>query len=145
MNRYIAGAAFMFFYQAFVFAETGSIEVLINGFRNSNGKAVLCLFSKAKGFPEKYNLAEMFLFAKIKEDKSKVILKDIAYGSYAVSLFHDENDNNKLDTNFWGVPKEGVGVSNNAKGSFGPPKYQDALFEFNSKNKVIEIKIEYIK
>jgi uncharacterized protein (DUF2141 family) len=54
---------------------------------------------------------------------------DIPPGEYALALFHDENSNYELDQNFFGIPKEGFGFSNNAMGNFGPPSYQDAKFE----------------
>ena len=38
---------------------------------------------------------------------------DLPAGVYAVSVFHDENMNQKLDKNFVGVPKEEYGASNN--------------------------------
>ncbi len=50
-------------------------------------------------------------------------------GNYAVNLFHDKNNNSRLDTGIFGIPKEGWGVSNDAKGSFGPPKFEDMLFK----------------
>ncbi|MDX5950255.1 DUF2141 domain-containing protein, partial [Azospirillum brasilense] len=47
-------------------------------------------------------------------------------GTYAVQSFHDENQNLELDRNFLGLPKEGVGFSNDAPMRFGPPRYADA-------------------
>ncbi|MEH6580342.1 MAG: DUF2141 domain-containing protein [Halioglobus sp.] len=49
-------------------------------------------------------------------------------GQYAISIYHDSNDNGELDTNFIGIPKEPVALSNNARPKFGPPKYEDAVF-----------------
>jgi uncharacterized protein (DUF2141 family) len=49
-------------------------------------------------------------------------------GNYAVSVHHDDNDNDKMDTNFIGIPKEPIGLSNGAVAKFGPPKYKDAVF-----------------
>lgn len=49
-------------------------------------------------------------------------------GDYAISAIHDENDNKKLDKSFIGMPTEGVAFSNNAKISFGPPKFEKARF-----------------
>lgn len=49
-------------------------------------------------------------------------------GEYAVSIFHDRNNNGELDTNFIGMPKEPIAMSNNARPKFGPPKYEDAVF-----------------
>jgi uncharacterized protein (DUF2141 family) len=45
-------------------------------------------------------------------------------------LFHDANENGELDTNFLGLPKEAYAFSNNAKVTFGPPKFEKAMFEF---------------
>jgi uncharacterized protein (DUF2141 family) len=49
-------------------------------------------------------------------------------------MFHDENDNNKMDNNFLGIPIEDYGCSNNAKGFMGPPKWIDAKFEVSDKS-----------
>jgi uncharacterized protein (DUF2141 family) len=53
----------------------------------------------------------------------------VASERYAVSVFHDENSNGKLDRNLLGIPREGVGASNNAVGHFGPLKFDDAAFQ----------------
>jgi uncharacterized protein (DUF2141 family) len=45
-----------------------------------------------------------------------------------VAVFHDENGNGKLDTNFLGIPREGVGVSNNKLRKLGPPTWEDSKF-----------------
>ena len=49
-------------------------------------------------------------------------------GTYAIGIFVDANYNNEMDRNFFGVPKEQYGFSNDAKGSFGPPSFKDASF-----------------
>ena len=49
-------------------------------------------------------------------------------GTYAIGIFVDKNYNNKMDRNLFGVPKEQFGFSNNAKGNFGPPSFEDASF-----------------
>ena len=49
-------------------------------------------------------------------------------GKYAFRFFHDENSNGKLGTNWLGIPNEGFGFSNNAKGTFGPPAFEKTVF-----------------
>ena len=51
------------------------------------------------------------------------------FHGYAIRYFHDENNNDELDTNFIGIPKEGFGFSNDAFGKFGPKKFKEWLFE----------------
>lgn len=57
---------------------------------------------------------------------------ELPEGTYAIGLFVDTNDNNKLDRNFFGIPKEQYGFSNDAKGSFGPPSFKKASFTISS-------------
>ncbi len=57
-----------------------------------------------------------------------VLVKGLEPGVYAFALHHDINDNGKLDTGLFGMPSEPYGFSNNAKGSMGPPKFEQAKF-----------------
>jgi uncharacterized protein (DUF2141 family) len=68
------------------------------------------------------------MLAKVDGEEVSVVLDSVAPGKYAVSLFHDENDNGKLDTGAFGIPTEKTGFSNNAKGTYGPPKFDDCKF-----------------
>ena len=65
-------------------------------------------------------------------------------GEYAFSIFYDENDNGELDTNFIGIPREPVAISNNARPRFGPPKYKDAVFNLGSEALTQQINIKAI-
>jgi uncharacterized protein (DUF2141 family) len=73
-----------------------------------------------------------------------VSLKDVPHGTYAVSVIHDEDGDGKLDTSWLGIPREGVGVSMNAKGKAGPPKYKDAKFVLDAAEKKLKIKVRYL-
>ena len=53
---------------------------------------------------------------------------ELEAGTYSIGFFIDKNDNEKLDTNFLGVPKEQFGFSNDAMGRFGPPSFEAASF-----------------
>jgi uncharacterized protein (DUF2141 family) len=68
---------------------------------------------------------------------------DVQPGTYAIAVFHDENSNGKLDSNFIGIPREGTGASNNAKGHMGPPKFDDAAFRYAGGRLELKITIEY--
>ena len=69
----------------------------------------------------------------------------IGPGTYAVAVFHDENSNGKLDTNFLGIPREGVGASNGARGHLGPPKFDAATFRFPGGRLDLKITINYFR
>ena len=61
-------------------------------------------------------------------------------GIYAIKVLVDNNDNGKIDLNFFGIPKEQFGFSNNVRGILGVPKFEKASFKLSS-NKKIEIKL----
>ncbi|MEH6591370.1 MAG: DUF2141 domain-containing protein [Halioglobus sp.] len=65
-------------------------------------------------------------------------------GDYALSIFFDANGNDDMDTNFIGIPKEPVAMSNNARPKFGPPKYKDAVFTLGEEVVVQQITIKAI-
>ncbi|WP_435416225.1 DUF2141 domain-containing protein [Polaribacter aestuariivivens] len=116
---------------------TFDLTVNISGLSSNKGKVLIALYNEEGQFLKKRFKGGM---SKITDKKVTYTLKDIPKGEYAVSFFHDENDNNKMDTNFFGIPKEDYGCSNNAKGFMGAPKYKDAKFQL-SKNQTINIKI----
>ncbi len=68
--------------------------------------------------------------APIKDGQATCVFAGLAPGTYAMAAFHDENQNAKLDTNFLGIPREGVCASNQARGVMGPPKWKNALFVY---------------
>lgn len=73
--------------------------------------------------------------------KGMVTLKieDMPSGEYALAIFHDENGNDELDTNWLGIPKEKVAFSKAKMKTFGPPKYKECAFNVTSD---FEISIE---
>src|SRR6266852_2483022 len=86
------------------------IHVEISGLRNDKGQVLCALFSSADAFPKKADKAVARLTVKIAERQATCDFSGVAAGTYAVSVVHDENSNCKLDTNFIGVPREGVGA-----------------------------------
>jgi uncharacterized protein (DUF2141 family) len=100
----------------------GVIHMEIEGLRSDKGEVRCALYTSAKGFPKDATAAQ----ARAPSSASgKHVVCDFAQvkpGTYAISVHHDEHSNGKLDTNFVGIPKEGVGSSNDAKGHMGPPE-----------------------
>lgn len=99
------------------------------------GEIAIGIFNKEDGFLINGN-----------EYKSKVIkvngntvhceFKDLPDGNYAVAVFHDENMDKKLNTNFIGIPKESYGFSNNFKPIISKPKFSDTQFGLYSDKKI---------
>jgi uncharacterized protein (DUF2141 family) len=119
--------------------------IQLEGIRNAKGSIVLCVWNSAGAFPncEKGKPVARQSVAAATAGSVPVVFRNIAPGTIAVSAFHDENDNGRFDTNFVGMPLEGVGLSNNPKMGFGPPKYRSATFTPRA-GTVVRIKMGYL-
>jgi outer membrane protein len=65
------------------------------------------------------------------DGRSELKLSDIPQGRYALVVFHDENSNDQLDSNFIGIPREPIGFSN-AYRPKGPPSFTRATFQLDA-------------
>jgi uncharacterized protein (DUF2141 family) len=105
-------------------AFAADIVLTVDGIASNEGKVMVALFDKAAEFPNgKYKSAQMLPSAK---GALKFVFKDLPAGRYAISAFHDVNNNNRLDVNQMGIPTEPLGASRDARGQMGPPKFDDA-------------------
>ncbi|MEQ9500322.1 MAG: DUF2141 domain-containing protein [Deltaproteobacteria bacterium] len=68
--------------------------------------------------------------ARVKNGKAVCELRGLPPGRYAISAFHDEDNDGELDTNLLGIPTEAFCASRGARASFGPPSFDDAVFDF---------------
>ncbi len=64
-------------------------------------------------------------------------------GTYAVAVFHDENDNHHFDRNFLGLPAEGYGFSNNAPIFLGPPSFDSVRITVHPGDNTYSIRLHY--
>ena len=103
-----------------------TIEVSMSGFDSNDGTAMIALYNSEENFLEKRFMGEI---SKIENNKAMVTFSDVPEGVYAISIFHDEDDNGKLNMIMGFYPSEATGTSNNAPAKFGPPKWEDAKFE----------------
>lgn len=72
-----------------------------------------------------------------------VAVPGVPQGRYGAQIYHDKNNNGKVDRNFLGIPREGVGFSNDAKIVLKPPRFADAAFQYNGGAQTIRLKLRY--
>jgi uncharacterized protein (DUF2141 family) len=120
------------------------IHVEILGIRNSIGAVACALFEAPEGFPTEFlRFATNIMMVKVRATKATCDFEDIAPGTYALAVIHDENRDGELATNLMGVPKEGYGFSNDAKGSLGAPSFEAASFSYNGQSLNMTIALQY--
>jgi uncharacterized protein (DUF2141 family) len=122
-----------------------SLTVRVTGARSAKGRIRAALFQDRKGFPNDPSRAVQTQAAGIDPQtlSAQITFGDLRDGVYAVSVFHDENMNQKLDKDFVGIPKEGYGASNNPRKKMGPPSFEEARFRLSGAQQSVEIKLIY--
>jgi len=95
-------------------AETLVVKVSGAG---SGGQIVASLYAASDGFGS-FNTKKALQVKTAVPAAGTATLRfdNITPGRYAVAAFHDEDSNLKVRTNFIGIPREPVGVSNNTGG-----------------------------
>lgn len=106
---------------AAVNADAGAVAIAITGLRNARGTIRICLTRSRSHFPD-CTRDPAALSRTISADTAVAEFDGLPPGDYAVAVFHDENNNRKLDT-FLGIPREGFGFSRNPTIRFGAPKF----------------------
>ena len=135
--------------------QIAELEVEIAGLRSDSGVIMLGLYDNPEAFEKALDFYEKpdgfvrdrgrLLGAAIRLDTGirKTVLGGLEPGRYAVILFHDENQDGKLDKNVIGVPTEGFGFSNNASGLLSAPDFADALVTLGADRTRIQIDLRY--
>jgi uncharacterized protein (DUF2141 family) len=124
--------------------DNGTLTVQVYNLRSQQGTVRLSLFRSAEGFPGDPSKVFRQAAGSIENGVCTLVLGDLPPGEYAISLLHDENNNLKMDTRLIGIPKEGYGASNDARVTFGPPRYEDARFVLKGNPQTLRIKMRYL-
>lgn len=106
-------------------ASASDLTVNVEGIAQVQGSIMLGLFDEATyngdGAVNGANLA-------VEGESVTVTFEGLEPGEYAVRLYHDLNDDGEMNTNPFGIPTEPYAFSNDAKGRFGPAKWDAAKF-----------------
>jgi uncharacterized protein (DUF2141 family) len=120
----------------------GNLIVNISGFPTSDGFAMVKLNNSEESYKAGEDAALALTKIRVVDQQAQVVFTNLPYGWYGISIYQDENNNGTMDKNAMGIPKEAYGFSNNARGFFGKPDYEDVKFELNSPEKQIAIKLD---
>ena len=122
---------------------TGPLVVKVEGVEHTDGQMRFALFGAPEGFPSDPATAEKVETLQI--EGSTVIWNagEVPTGMWAVSVLHDEDGDGTMATDWMGRPDEGWGVTNDARGSFGPPSFEDAAIEVGKDGARVVIQLSY--
>ena len=111
-----------------------TLTVVVKQMKNTEGQLRVSLFNSESDWLSKGEVQTSQI-----ENQEVVTFsfKNVPAGKYAVSVIHDANSNGDLDTGTFGIPVEAYGFSNDARGMFGPPSFDESRFEITSDHKII--------
>jgi len=119
----------------------GKLKIIITGFQNNIGDCRFAIDNSEEVY-EREDTVWIGKILPIENNQVIVMIDSLKYGEYAIKVFHDENKNGELDTDFLGIPDEDYGFSNDASGWFGPPSWENAMFIFNQPEMTIKIEVD---
>ena len=122
-------------------AQANTLGVTVTGLHSAKGQLIACLWTDKKAFPscEKSETARRLVLP-VSGTEMQLSFPGVAPGDYAVTVHHDEDGNGKMKHNFIGMPKEGVGISNNPGGM---PGYSKSLVKVAA-DSAITIRMRYL-
>jgi len=124
--------------------QTATLTITVNNIRHQKGDICFRIYAGEKGFPMSDKSEVQSGCTKITGTSVTKKFPGLKHGTYAVAIVDDQNGDRKLNTDFFGIPKEGFGLSKNPTVSVqtGTPKFRDASFVVN-KNTSINIVMKY--
>lgn len=90
-----------------------SVQLDITRFRNNSGVCQVCLFDNPEAFKGSTGKPVACQKIGVRDRRAALTFSCLQPGTYAIMLFHDANNNGRMDTNFLGIPSEGYGASRN--------------------------------
>ena len=127
-------------------AEAAEVSVSVQGFASEAGVADIVIFDSAESFlqdgQDLTDVCDTDIVAIL--DKRSSFNCDLPPGSYAILVYHDENQNGRLDVTPKRVPLEPVGFSNDAPIAYdGPPVYDEAKFSVGTDKLELVINLQF--
>ncbi len=121
----------------------GKLTVEIDGLKNKEGQICASIFASSEGFPSDRDRVLQQQCTKIIDTPFLITFENLKAGSYAVAVFHDQNNDRALNSNLFGIPREGFGFSSNPEIRTRAPKFSEAAFLVAGPNTNIQIQLKY--
>ncbi|WP_158531142.1 DUF2141 domain-containing protein [Algoriphagus chordae] len=112
-------------------SNLGTIELHISETNSDNGVIQLLIFDQSKGWPESLDHAWEMVRLPIEKGIARKTFKDVPAGNYAITVFHDHDEDGAIRKNKVGYPLDEFGFSNNPSLVFGIPSYEKSSKKVN--------------
>lgn len=119
--------------------QSRTLHVIIENARSARGNIHVDICPQASFLSKCPYSAE----ASARQGRVEVVVRGVPPGRYAAQITHDENGNKKVDRGLLGIPREGIGFSNNVRVRFRAPRFAEAAFEVTGGRQSISVRLQY--
>ena len=119
----------------FLMLSQNKLSVEVTGVKSNAGSVLVAVYNSSDSFLDS---DKMFSgrSSKAQMGSTRVIIENLPDGEYALAIFHDEDGNDELNTNWIGIPKEPICFSIGKMKTFGPPKYEECAFKLEGDREI---------
>jgi uncharacterized protein (DUF2141 family) len=123
-------------------AQAARIIVTVTGLKGAVGGVYVGLYATPSKF---LNGTQVDVMRKVRASTGPVtvVFDNLPPGTYAVGAYHDENNNDHMDTDFVGLPTEGYALSNGVRAVMSKPTFHQAAFNVGTEDKPVALHIRY--
>jgi len=122
-------------------ATTGNINVEVNNINTAKGDIIIMVYASQKDHLSRGGTAKLPVS---NTGTMEFPLEDLTFGTYSIMIFQDVNGNGKLDKNFFNIPTEPYGFSNNVRPRFRAPTFEESKFDFTQDGQPLSIDIKKV-
>lgn len=119
------------------------LVVTVTDVRNTKGNMALTLYPPDKDRWLSHHGQLFIVRVPATTPQTQICVALPAVGDYALSVYHDENDDHDFNTNWLGLPSEPYGISRNPSMFFGPPSLDNALFHADKGETKLSIDLDH--
>lgn len=108
-------------------SQAGALSVRVTGLRNAKGSVRISVCDTERC----YDQEEGYIVESNKNTDPQGVLfafPDLPAGTYAFTIYHDEDNDNEFDRSFIGLPQEGFAFSNNIRPTVSKPDFDEVSF-----------------
>ena len=122
--------------------EKGQLHLKLENIESIEGSIRIAVFEDKSSF-EKKEECELCLERKVHSTEDiKITLDSLSFGQYAIAIYHDQNDNDKLDKSLLGIPTEPYAFSNNPKVKWKAPSFEEVAFTFSEDQQSLSLTLK---
>ena len=118
------------------------IWLTLKNIDTTKGNIRIAVYGSQQAFEQQGETVYGTVITVITGPEETVQIPQLDYGTYVIAVYHDVNNNGKLDKTLLGIPKEPYAFSNNPIVKWSPPTYTACSFEFQAEHLQLEIRLQ---